>query len=194
MTEKRLVHREAGFSIISAFWNGKFQCRVSYEKKLCGSFTGESLGDAHSQGMAFAKEEAKKHLPLIKYYRNAVLSVIFDGGNFVGRVQSGDQLLFKTEGFSKQEEALTKIKGVVDDNPGAVHTAFLNTHRSFLASQGLGMQGEITKSHKSAEKRHRQSHCWACRHPVDNLHQYECSACGWIICTCGACGCAYKLG
>ena len=66
----------AGFSIISAFWNGKFQCRVSYEKKLCGSFTGESLGDAHSQGMAFAKEEAKKRLPLIQYYRNAVLSVI----------------------------------------------------------------------------------------------------------------------
>lgn len=33
--------------------------------------------------------------------------------------------------------------------------------------------------------------CYACKSPLDNSINMECSSCSWILCSCGACGCGY---
>lgn len=38
----------------------------------------------------------------------------------------------------------------------------------------------------------RITHCYVCHEPLDSTVDYECSACGWIICRCGACGCGHE--
>jgi len=41
--------------------------------------------------------------------------------------------------------------------------------------------------------RHRITHCWNCKKPLDNESYSECDSCGWITCpSCGACGCNYR--
>ncbi len=40
---------------------------------------------------------------------------------------------------------------------------------------------------------HRVTHCYSCTQPLDNSVDSECIACGWILCTCGACGCGCQL-
>ena len=38
------------------------------------------------------------------------------------------------------------------------------------------------------ESKKKESVCWSCHDTVDNKYDYECSSCGWIICSnCGAC-------
>jgi len=37
----------------------------------------------------------------------------------------------------------------------------------------------------------RKTHCYNCKHNLDNYSDYECNTCGWIICWCGCCGCEY---
>ncbi len=37
----------------------------------------------------------------------------------------------------------------------------------------------------------RVARCYRCSQPLDNRIDIECNACGWIICTCGACGCGF---
>jgi hypothetical protein len=38
----------------------------------------------------------------------------------------------------------------------------------------------------------RVTHCWACKRDLDSEIDFECIACGWILCKCGACGCPYN--
>lgn len=37
----------------------------------------------------------------------------------------------------------------------------------------------------------RTTRCWACKHLLDSRQELEHVLCGWIICSCGACGCGY---
>jgi hypothetical protein len=64
----------------------------------------------------------------------------------------------------------------------------INNHKNFLESIGKPYRGiaEI-----DLDKRHRQTHCYLCKNSLDNSVNSECSACRWIICECGACGCGY---
>ena len=41
-------------------------------------------------------------------------------------------------------------------------------------------------------KHSRVAKCYSCKSPLDNSIDIECSSCGWILCTCGACGCGYS--
>lgn len=41
-------------------------------------------------------------------------------------------------------------------------------------------------------KKHRASHCYACKAPLTSDSNLECTACRWLICACGACGCGYS--
>ncbi len=41
-------------------------------------------------------------------------------------------------------------------------------------------------------RQHRVTHCYACKRSLDNTIDVECVACGWILCSCGACGCGYS--
>jgi len=42
------------------------------------------------------------------------------------------------------------------------------------------------------DRRHRVTHCWMCKGPLDNAVDFECVVCGWILCQCGACGCGFS--
>jgi hypothetical protein len=56
-------------------------------------------------------------------------------------------------------------------------------HNKYLKSENLPIKSII-----KSKKNFRESVCWKCRNTVDNSSDYECIACGWIICSnCGAC-------
>ena len=42
-------------------------------------------------------------------------------------------------------------------------------------------------------KFNRVARCYSCKSTLDNSINMECSSCGWILCSCGACGCGYAL-
>ena len=65
--------------------------------------------------------------------------------------------------------------------------AIIESHRRFLKQRNLPAQNVRSPS----EKEHRVTHCYECKHHLDNAVDVECAACGWIICRCGACGCGY---
>lgn len=62
-------------------------------------------------------------------------------------------------------------------------------HRQRLISLGID-PASITIS-PVAPRSLRVTHCYACKRHLDNQTFLECSACNWIICNCGACGCGY---
>jgi hypothetical protein len=43
----------------------------------------------------------------------------------------------------------------------------------------------------ASNKPHRTANCFSCKKNLDNLKNPECTACGWIVCNCGACGCDF---
>lgn len=61
-------------------------------------------------------------------------------------------------------------------------------HREHLISLGVGYLGV---SSISPVRKHRVTHCYNCKEELDNETDIECNVCGWIICSCGACGCGY---
>ena len=62
-------------------------------------------------------------------------------------------------------------------------------HRQKLIA--LGMDPTSVTNLAVAPREHRVTHCYSCKRSLDNRVFLECSACNWIICGCGACGCAY---
>jgi hypothetical protein len=38
----------------------------------------------------------------------------------------------------------------------------------------------------------RVAHCFDCHASLSDLEYPLCDECGWIVCTCGACGCVYE--
>jgi len=62
-------------------------------------------------------------------------------------------------------------------------------HRNRL--EQLGMEYRGTQK-VTGERLRRVTHCYNCESHLDNSIDVECKACGWILCTCGACGCGYS--
>ena len=52
-------------------------------------------------------------------------------------------------------------------------------------------EGEVSKKILSTIKKYRITHCYNCKKPLNNSSDNECKKCGWIKCSCGACGCNY---
>lgn len=70
----------------------------------------------------------------------------------------------------------------------AERQAIIESHRRFLEHRNLSPQNVQLPSGRS----HRVTHCYNCKHHLDNAVDVECAACGWIVCRCGACGCGYQ--
>jgi hypothetical protein len=62
-------------------------------------------------------------------------------------------------------------------------------HQERLARLGKEYRG--VRPATSGLGRRRVTHCYACLRELDNSADIECVACGWILCSCGACGCGY---
>jgi hypothetical protein len=63
---------------------------------------------------------------------------------------------------------------------------FQKKHNAYREAKGLPLRDVRRK--KDIGKI-RSAHCWSCRMRLSNLTDYECTACGWILCKCGSCGC-----
>jgi hypothetical protein len=65
--------------------------------------------------------------------------------------------------------------------------SIIAAHEGFLRGRGLPNRGtRLGLGHR------RITHCYNCKSHLDNAVDVECSACGWIVCHCGACGCGYS--
>jgi hypothetical protein len=63
----------------------------------------------------------------------------------------------------------------------------IQKHKEYLKKIGKPYSGVNT----TTSKRHRVTHCYACKVELDSTCHIECNECGWLICECGACGCGY---
>ena len=73
------------------------------------------------------------------------------------------------------EELRASYQSMVEEN-----------HKRFLWEDGIPFSGV-----KKNGKKSRTTHCYVCKSNIDNELFMECLGCGWIICSCGACGCGY---
>lgn len=62
----------------------------------------------------------------------------------------------------------------------------LALHHAHLARFGI-TEREYEERPQNASPR--VTHCWACKEPLDSRQDIEHIACGWLVCSCGACGC-----
>lgn len=63
----------------------------------------------------------------------------------------------------------------------------LKKHRQYL--DGIGRKYEGVQH--SQQRSSRVTHCYACKSHLDGKFHVACSACDWLICQCGACGCEF---
>lgn len=40
----------------------------------------------------------------------------------------------------------------------------------------------------------RETHCWSCKAELSTEVNSRCTTCGWLACSCGACGCSVREG
>ena len=66
------------------------------------------------------------------------------------------------------------------------HAEIEEKHRESLKALKKQYRGTTDTS-----KKYRHTHCYSCKSNLDSEPFKECCACGWIICSCGACGCGY---
>lgn len=60
----------------------------------------------------------------------------------------------------------------------------VNAHKAFLKKLHIGHKGTRIGFLKRSEPT-----CYQCSNPADGSIDLECNICGWVICSCGACGC-----
>lgn len=66
-------------------------------------------------------------------------------------------------------------------------------HQLKLQLWGIRYPGIRTPDETALVRDQRITHCWNCRHHLNNYDHPECLGCGWILCSCGACGCPRVL-
>lgn len=60
-------------------------------------------------------------------------------------------------------------------------------HKNYLRKTGRPLASLLHAEHSPV----RSTHCYNCQAHLDSSSHLKCSACGWLVCTCGACGCSY---
>lgn len=93
----------------------------------------------------------------------------------------------KKEELAAKERAEQLAKWEAE-RPEREFKELIERHYKFLETAGKPHAG-IRKSNK--QRPHRITNCWHCKGHLDNAIDYECDACSWILCKCGACGCGY---
>lgn len=88
---------------------------------------------------------------------------------------------------TRERERLLKLKEEKTERERRILETKDN-HQKFLSDKGVKDFGVSTAS---TEKAHRVTHCYNCSANLDSAIDMECNGCHWIICDCGACGCAY---
>jgi hypothetical protein len=86
------------------------------------------------------------------------------------------------------EKACAEFQHEGDEASRILRETLPARHRERIEKLGLEYKGirAVTRL-----RNRRITHCWACHDHLDNTVDVECVLCGWILCTCGACGCGY---
>jgi hypothetical protein len=108
-------------------------------------------------------------------------------------IEVGKTLADEIESLTSVLEVKLKEKTLAERDRKVAEEALMRLaieekHAHFLRTKGLinhGVQAANTFKPK------RVTHCYSCKSQLDNQVDIECSACQWIICTCGACGCGW---
>ena len=89
---------------------------------------------------------------------------------------------FNANGLRK----LIQPKGMTQEQAVEVLDAYVTiNHQNYLRKVG-----KPSASLRPAERSSgRNTHCFRCKTHLESGSHFECSACGWLVCTCGACGC-----
>jgi|TARA_B110000503_G_C7119083_1_gene401634 hypothetical protein len=126
-------------------------------------------------------------------YKGLKINLYYDDNKLMGCVLSGKKEIYSQISEDNYQILLDKLKEWIDNNEDEVKRSIGETHKIFLDKIGIEHSDVINISLKKNTNRIRHTHCWSCKHPIDNTTYYECDICSWIICFCGACGCGYKM-
>ena len=88
--------------------------------------------------------------------------------------------------LAKEEQRLV----AAEERTRAAEERIRAAHRQRL--EALGIDLTSIDLHSVEPRQHRITHCYACKSHLDSEVFLQCSACQWIICNCGACGCGYQ--
>lgn len=66
----------------------------------------------------------------------------------------------------------------------------IERHRKTM--ERLGLPPTTVQRAVERDAKQRTSHCYKCKEFLDGSLDLQCTACAWILCECGACGCGYS--
>ena len=103
------------------------------------------------------------------------------------KAKHADEFLHKeTLRLAEEEQRLV----AAEERTRAAEERIRAAHRQRL--EALGIDPTSIDLHSVALRQHRTTRCYACKCHLDSEVFLQCSACQWIICSCGACGCGYR--
>lgn len=125
-------------------------------------------------------------------YKGLKLEIFYFGDDLHGEIKSGKKILFSCKEEKDFNKLYLQLQNWIETNEEEAKRAIGEIHKIHLEKNGIDCPDAINISLKKKSNRFRATHCWACKHPIDNTTLYECNFCSWIICFCGACGCGYN--
>lgn len=127
----------------------------------------------------------EKQLGMRKFVRETFRPHISPSKNETANANSikAYEAWYQEQGTNWKDRELSYYEGqngLVDEQTLALR------HQKYIADLGLEYAGMA----QDKQTYHRLATCWSCHSTLDNAINYECVNCHWIICNCGACGCA----
>lgn len=109
----------------------------------------------------------------------------------VGRALAAYEAWLNEEGttFAADQRRRREESLVVEQTYADQFDATADAHASFLRDRGI----DYTDGHsvRVTPTKQREAHCYNCKAQLSTKVDIECCRCGWMVCTCGACGCGY---
>ena len=121
-----------------------------------------------------------------------------DGYGFLER-ESRDirvpTLAESTDAREKMKESLAAAARMEAERKQRALQETVGRHREFLIRRGIVPEdSNLSYCREVISKEFRATGCYNCGELINNADLLECRRCGWIICTCGACGCDLGRG
>jgi len=77
---------------------------------------------------------------------------------------------------------------------GRMECRSLESVRKYMLSRpSVSDSEDFVQFYSSLRKRVRFTHCWNCKKDLNSVDFSICGQCGWIRCSCSACGCKYGV-
>jgi hypothetical protein len=131
---------------------------------------------------------------LKEYNKSAIISMgeIVEGSERIAALSKYQHWRDSETGLKQFSEIAAKQQREEEILKNLKEQAFqeaLDKHKQYLDNLGIEYKGVK----QADDKKHRVAHCWRCKGHLDNSTDVECGVCGWILCSCGACGCGFGM-